>query len=147
MDDKASGMTINSVCLCIHVLSQILTGKEGKLVNGTKERKRFRRQNAATLPVAGTCGGFTVYRFKEGALVHPIQGNHVAGVGIQPRNVQAESVSRQTEVLALCDILQVCYLNDKAVKLPTHGAPRHIEAVPCYVRDGEVHHHRPQLFW
>lgn len=97
------------------------------------------------LQVAGTCGGFNVQGFKEGALMHPVQANHVAGVGIQPRDAQAHSVSRQSEVLALHVILHVCYLNDKAVKVPTCGAPGRSEAVPCNVRDGEVHHRRLQL--
>lgn len=99
------------------------------------------------MQVAGTCGGFSVHGFKEGALIHPKQANHVAGVGIQPGDAQAESASRQSEVLALCKILQVCYLNDKAVKFPTRGAPGRSEAVPCNVRDGEVHHHGLQLLW
>lgn len=118
-------------------LVEIIHGKEGQ----------FRGQKAATLQVAGTCGGFTVHRFKEGALIHPIQANHVAGVGIQPGDTQAQSVSGQSEVLALCKILQVCYLNHKAVKVPTRGAPGCSEAIPCYVRDGEVHHHWRQHLW
>lgn len=77
--------------------------------------------------------------------MHPKQANHVAGVGIQPGDAQTESSTRQSEVLALREIIQVCYLNDKAVKLPTRGAPGGSEAVPCNVRDGEVRHHGLQL--
>lgn len=77
-----------------------------------------RGQKSATLKAAGTCGAFTVREFKEGALIHPIQPNHVAGVGIQPSDTQAQGVSGQSEFLAFSEILQVCYLNDKAVKFP-----------------------------
>lgn len=106
-----------------------------------------RRQNSETLQAAGTCGAFTVQGVKEGALIHPIQPNHVAGVGFQPSDTQAQGVSRQSEVLAFCEILQVCYLNDKAVKVPPRGAPGRSKAVPCNVRDGEVHHPGAQRRW
>lgn len=117
--------------------------KKKKKINGKAKLK----ENSATLQVAGTCGAFTVREFKEGALIHPIQPNHVAGVGIQPSDTQAQGVSGQSEVLAFCEILQVCYLNDKAVKFPSRGVPGHSEPVPCNVRDGEVHHHGLQILW
>lgn len=109
------------------------------------EVKELKDKNTATLQVAGTCGGFSVHGFQEGALIHPKQANHVAGVGVESGEAQAESISGQTEVLALFEIIQVCYLNDKAFKFPTHGAPGRSEAVPCNVRDGEVPHHGLQL--
>lgn len=102
---------------------------------------KVKGQNAATLTVAGTCGGFSVHGFKNGALIHPKQANHVAGIGTEPRDAQTEGPSRQSEVLTLCGILQVCYLNDKAVKLPTRRGPGRSEGVPRNVRDGEVGHH------
>ena len=102
---------------------------------------------AETPSVPGTCSCFTVQRFNEGALIQPIQANHVAGVGIQPRDAQAQSVSGQSEVLALSKILHVCYFHDKAVKVPTCGAPGRSEAVPCNVREGEVNHCWLQLRW
>lgn len=111
----------------------------------SKGRRRVRGQNAATLTVAGTCGGFSVHGLKKGALIHPKQANHVAGVGVQPGESQTERSSRQSEVLALCEILQVRYLNDKAVKFPTCGGPGGSEAVPCIVRDGEARHHGLRL--
>lgn len=116
-------------------------------LKGKYERYYNRRGAAATLQVAGTCGGFIVQGFKEGALMHPIQANHVGGVGIQPGDDQAQSVSGQSEVLTLSEILHVCYLNNKAVKVSALGAPGRSEAVPCNVRDGEVHHRRLQLRW
>lgn len=80
--------------------------------------------------------------------MHPIQANQVAGVGIQPRDAQAEGAPGQSEVLAFLHILQVCYLNDKTVKLATRGAPGRSEAIPCNVRNSEVQHHQGlQLLW
>lgn len=116
--------------------------------NGKRVKKNNRKEEEPRgLQVAGTCGCFNVQGFKEGALIHPKQANHVAGVGVQAGDAQAEGVSRQSEVLALGIILQVCYLNDKAVKVPTQGRPGRSEAIPCNVRDGEVHHHGLLLLW
>lgn len=121
-----------------HQLKKEVERRKERHLGGEKE-------NAAALTAAGTCSGLSVQGLKRGALIHPKQAHHVAGVGVQARDAQAESSSRQREVLALLVIIQVCYLNDKAVKLPTRGAPGRSEAVPRYVRDGEIGHHRPQL--
>lgn len=106
-----------------------------------------RRTGEEGRDAAGTCGDVSVHRLEEGALVHPVQPNHVAGVGIQARDAEAESAAGQSEVLALGDILQVCYLYDKAVKVAARGAPGRSEAVPCNVRNSEVHHGGFQLVW
>lgn len=77
-----------------------------------------------------TCGGLNVQRLQNGVPVHPIKAHHVAGVGVEARDAQTESSSRQREVLTLRLILHVRYLNDKAVKVPACGAPGGGEAVP-----------------
>lgn len=107
--------------------------------------EKARGQIAAALVAAGTCGGFSVHGFKNGVLIDPKQSNHVAGVGVQPGHGQTERSPGEGEVPALLKVPQVCYLNDKAVKLSTCGAPGHCEAVPRNVRDGEVGHYRLQL--
>lgn len=107
--------------------------------------EKARGQIAATLVAAGTCGGFSVHGFKNGVLIDPKESNHVAGVGVQPGHGQTERSPGEREVLALLKVPQVCYLNDKAVKFSTCGAPGHCEAVPRNVRDGEVGHYRLQL--
>lgn len=70
--------------------------------------------------------------------MHPVQANHVVGIGTQSGDDQARRVSGQSEVLSLCEILHVYYLNDKAVKVSPCGAPGCCEAVPCNVRQDQV---------
>lgn len=50
--------------------------------------EKFIGQNVPMMTVAGTCGGFSVHRFKNGVLIHSKQSNHVASAGIQPRDAQ-----------------------------------------------------------
>lgn len=95
-----------------------------------------RGRNAAGLQ--GTCSGFNVQGFQDGALMHPIQSNHVGGVGTEPGDAQAQGSARQGEVPGLCGVVPVRYLKDKAVEVAPHRGPGGREAVPRYVRDGEV---------
>lgn len=98
-----------------------------------KERKESWRTNGCTRAAAGTCGGFSIHGFNNGVLIHPEQSNHVASVGVEPGHGQTERPSGERQVLALLKVLQVCDLNDKAVKFPTCGAPGHREAIPRHV--------------
>ena len=94
----------------------------------------------------GTCGGLHIHRLQEAVREHGVQAHHVAGVLGQPGPQQAEGLPGQTEVLALGRVLQVRELKDKALKvLVGRGAPGHIEAVPCDVRDGEGERPRGEL--
>lgn len=100
--------------------------REGRAAGGGGEEKKGSSSPAA----AGTCGGLNVQRLQNGVPIYPVQAHQVAGVGVEARDAQTESSSRQREVLALRLVLHVCYLNDKAVKVPACGAPGGGEAVP-----------------
>lgn len=102
----------------------------GKEEQEEEEKVEEEIKGSSGRAAAGTCGGLNVQRLQNGVPIHPVQAHQVAGVGVEARDAQTESSSRQREVLALHLILHVCYLNDKAVKVPACGAPGGGEAVP-----------------
>ena len=114
--------------------------EEGRGEGESDEWRRLPHSSAVN-----TCGGFSIHRAQEVAIVQPIESDHIGGAGTEPGHEQTEGVAREREVLALGAALQVGHLYDKALKLALLDGPGHVKAVPGHIGHRQVPHLRLPL--